>query len=599
MRGIRVHYLVIWSGEEVSGSPVDEAVLVAEQPRDVLRGIVYHAGKLGGVGFPIHAIGLTNAAGERIDEGDIHGSVAGMGLLSLLPGVKLEPEPTQGRAGRFGLAAQLGLTGSSRLQLARHLALEIVRDHGRLGSEIPSERFQREDITALVRRFRYQDLGLDLFDVRNFGTGRGTPIPAHVEWKERTLQVSLDRGGVELDLDRIEAKDWSDELRRHSRRLDMTLAVRWRQQIDSAVDTVRERVCLEVEEALGELLSSHRWGQTLAEHVIEQIRKNLNERRLALLGPAGSLEEALAALDRSVARRPNALEVWLRTALWLGPALFVFAVILRSGYGDFRGALFPVILVAAGIAAGFFGTAVYLIRMRRMLRNARRLVIDHILSRQEAILSENGVDGLEEVLGILARKLNDAELRIAEDRAGLGAARSALEEQTSQELPGGFAFAPLLRHPNEYREALRASSPDVVGLVGRLETENALSPVDVSQESGQRYEDFLIRWCLARIAQKEDIRQLPFREVWAIHARHARLTDAAGALGQLQRRSSPLGKIDSRTLQERLFLPAGVDVPDVIETGDRAPEDSLPPIEHLELPFLCCVQTAYVPEGGD
>ncbi len=536
-----------------NGSDTIRTITIATNPVDVTP-----AGEARGVRR--YFVGPRNAAGETTGDDAIIGSVAGALLLFALPGSRPGPDPTEDRAATFGLSAFHGVIGASRRQLARHLAAALLAIHGRPASEVDQQRFQGQDLAEFVQDHSLETLLPRLFDPRLFDTGRTEPIPAVPQIDDnRLVEITLDRGAVALKLAPGEETLWSEQLVRYSRTLEMTVAVRWRRQMESAFRNLARTVPDALVERVRTYVARTVNGHALMRDALERVRTDHEHELLSLPDPSARLEPALRELDHAVAARPGALDLWLRTALWVLPAAGAAALVLTRLMDDDREKWFALGVAVLVAAAGVLGVVQRLDAARQRILKSRDRAVAIILDRQEAILSQNAVGYVQDLVALLRRGRESALEFLAKDEEAITVARRTLDEALARPVEGPVTFEPVLRTRKEYEEAHRLLNANTDQLLEGLGGEDGLSPQAVQIAHNMALPEWLTTWCDARIVEGRAVRPIPFSSAWEIRLKGRPEGNVHDELAALQRRAEPLGSVEMSCKQMAMrVVPAGV-----------------------------------------
>jgi len=536
-----------------------------------------------------YLVSPTSQSDLALDEQELVAIAAGAILTSLAPEGREELSTTRGGAGAFGFAGYYGLAGALRRRLAESVARALVESHlaGRPVREasIP----EPQGVTAFLERFSPRPLALALFDPRRLGELRPEPIPARAAWAGgETLQVTLDRGAFAAELRRGEELHWSRRIRRLSRTLDMSLATLWRQQLGRAASDLCEELRQRVVSDFRGVLETLPYAPAWAERLLAEIDKRLAVKRSAMGSAGDELEPALAALDAAVAARPNPLVLAARMALWVAPALIAAGGILAALYPDLRAPAFTTGLVAGGLALAAGAVVLRIHRAHRAVMRARNRALAVVLGRQEALLSQNAIAYLADVLATLRQELDQARHDLESHRRALGETALELEKRTAEPLAESRALAPVIARPEEIAEAHAALAIDLGTWLLAWTGSGALAGLHDPSSAPTLFLDRTVAWCEARILAGTALHVPAFGHLWAIRKRQRGSGTVEQALASLWRRAAPCVTAPLAGDEAAAVLaPADIHA-ELTRAELPCPPDQLH--EASTMPLLCCLR---------
>lgn len=600
----RVRHWVVWDRHEIGRVPSGLSDIIALSPTDlfaaIVSGIMDGAVQLPGdwpASLRPFFVGPALATGEQLSHTDVVNSVAGLLFAMLLPSLAIELDVPAGRAGTFGFSTATGLSGASMQRLGEHLAYRLLSLHLDTSRKDRS-RSLPETVTAVLEEHDPQRLGERLFDPRQLPRLRPEAIPAQVHWTgDRELRVILDRGAVGLQLPAREPEIWSQLLRRFSRAFDLTVAVRWRRQLELAARAVAAEIRRTFVPRCETLLDTLPFSPMYVEEALATLDDRLSSERRPVPDRPGDLERVLDELDARVSALPNPLALALRMALWMIPLLVVGTSVVHAMYlGSPRGLLWPVIFAVVVAVGAIASVLLQLLRSHKDLANARARAISVVVARQEAFLSNNAVGYLGEVLGELRGQMQVAGQSVAAYRDGARRALSSLEVRTCGDLAVSLTMDAVLSRPDEYRDTADQLGVQLEEWLRDAASTGLLTPPRASSSPDDAWAASLAEWCAEHVRMVRGIRVLTFVDLWAIRRRHRGGGTLEECLHALVRRGAPLLPVPVQGGAIILGVPTSMHT-DVKALCRADPHLSGVEVRTIaELEALICLRTALLPE---
>ncbi len=600
----RVRHWVVWDRQEIGHAPSGLSDIIVLNPTDFFAAIVGGVtdGPLppGGdwpVGLRPFSLGPTLATGEQISRADVVRSVAGLLFGTLLPSLAIDLDVPPKRAGTFGFSAAVGLSGASLQRLGEHLAQRVLTVH--LDSAHRDRGGSLPAVAAdLIEEHDPRRLGERLFDPRQLPRLRPEPIPAQVKWNEHSeLDVKLGGGALGLQLAAHEPHAWSQRLRELSRAFDLTVAFRWRRQLELAARIIAAEIRRTFVPRCVTLLDSLPFSPTFVEEALATLEDRLSAERKPIPDRSNDLERVLHELDARVAALPNPLALALRMALWTIPLLTVGASVVHAWYlGSPRALFLPVIFVVVVAVGAIAGVLLRLVRSHQHLANARARAIGVVVARQEAFLSGNAMACLDEVLRELRGQLGVARQSVAAYRETARGALSSLEASVHSDLASSLTMDAVLTRPSEYRDTADHLQPQLEEWLKDAAKAGILSPPRASRSPGDAWAAALADWCAERVQLGTGMRAPTFAELWEIRRKHRDSGTLEECIGALVRRAVPLSRAPIRGGPIILAVPPSMGPQVAAICGADRNLSGVQVREITEIEAFICLRTAMRPE---
>lgn len=544
------------------------------------------------VGPSVLLVSPIAASGAIIPETQLTGEVAGTILLHLFPEISDRLIRAGHTVESSGFAGYCGLAGNALERLAQHAAVAITTLQ--LDAKRVAQGTEREPglITKFVGEWSPQALGLRLFDPRLVGGLHVTPIPAVPTWADDgTLLIRLDRAAVAVQLPDRTPAGWSASIRKISRTFDMSRTSVWRQQLQQAAAALTwdmvSRVQREFRNAEESLVFAPAW----CERALQTLGERASAPRRAMPVHEAGLDEPLAALDSAVAARPNAFVLAGRHALWLAPALVAAATVLHALYPPGRAAIFSVLAAAAGVAVAGAALVRKLAKAHETVIAARDRAIDTVIVRQEAIMSQNAVGYLEDLVGKLREVLHLCEQELGNNRRILSNGLQRLTQAVTTELPGTPPISAVLSQPAEFVCLFEhLDTPTQRWLVEAVNDVKIWAFSEDSENVGS-WPERLADWCGRKIARQEDGVKLPsWGELWDVRRKTRQESGLTTVATTLWQRAEPM--TDAPRQIETLLWVAPPDlVTELRSATSEAGLEGADVIETRSVPLVCCVRS--------
>lgn len=531
--------------------------------------------------------------GETIQREDLVGSLAGLVLASLLPTFPGSTLSTPGTISTAGFAGFYGIVGPARTQLSHWIARKLLKDHLQT-DPLAGNPVLPPPITEILELASPRRLCVSLFDARWVeGLGR-SGIPAAPRWDGDKFRADLNEAAIALSLEEIDERDWALRLGEYSRGFDMTIAYEWKTILERTAPKLSSALIEAVSPRMDALLNQTAYSPGAVRRTLEEMSSQIEEKRVPAGSTNGDLETALRDLASAVESRPNALALGLRLGLWVLPALIVGAMILSHLYDGIRGTVFPVVWM---VASGGLAAAWFLLRIQsahRRVLQSRNDAISVMVGRQEAILAENALGYLDEILVALRVEIDRWSVQLESYRSVLEGALETLHARLEEPLAGSMTLGPVLRSPEEYEVLFGKSVLSPQEWIQSAAEGGALARLGEGGRDHDTLSSEFVSWVETRLGEASPGIQIPgYGELWEIRRDVRKASQAVEDAFQIlferavPPASEPLG------IEQRLFGVHRDIWSKTEETLERNPDlQGATAFEVKEIPILFCMRAA-------
>lgn len=542
---------------------------------------------------PLDLVGTQCSSNLRVDPGQLPSVVAAFLMAFLIPDLRARLE-VGSQVASLGAAGYYGPTGLLYQRLGAFVARRLIELHLREEGVRTGRQLLPGELEKFLANFSPEELALRLFDPRLFDELHMRPIPAVPQWTgDGTLLVRLDRAAIALELEGLSPRLWSDHIRRFSRGFDMSLATVWRQKMGRAARVLREEIAgsflPRFQELLGRLAFSPAWMRRL----LAELRQRLQARRPPLPMESGDLKPALESLDKAVAALPNMVALVARTLLWVLPAAVVGTTILFAAYPPPRAWALTTLLLATAAVVTVGGVLGPWMAARGRLYAARDRAVDLVHRRQEAIVSQNALAYLQDLVATLSVSADRAQRCLEDYCARLREAAQKLHEELETPFEEDSFFAPVVARPQELEAFFQR-----LGIDEELWLKEAVAQgLFAVTESGLPNSWWLklTAWCAERLSSGATGVGVPsFGDLWMIRSEVRGEPPIGEALQRLWQKAEPLCECEQGSTERAVFLlPVGLRAAAGVAWArlpQFRPEEGL---VEANMPLLICVRRRY------
>lgn len=528
--------------------------------------------------------------GQQIDPSEFEAAIAGFLSLYVLFDATVSSREIERKARTFGFAGKVGLSGDALAQMAAHISHDLLARHLE-NRELPPDLPAGQDLARWLSRHSPEELLKDLLIPTSKGGCARSVIPVVTRWIDggsgRILETELDDANLAITLLKHKMETWPEEVRGFAHAFSMTHSVRWKMIVEEAAQRLSAQVA---DRLVPDLLDV----ANRLPHSIAHLRRALDKLKERIATPRSPIEVASVDFDGAVddlqtaiQERPNPFWLVLKTAMWALPAIVLGSLGLDVLFTGLRGVIFPV--GWAGLIV-VLATALVLQRIasaNRRIQRVRDRALRAMMGQQEAILSENLVGYLSEVVTVLETELVNAEAKLDQLEATWRHDLETLASKTAIGLEAPLTLEPVLTTPDEYKDAVRS-----LGLDGETWLLDALGAGLFTEDTSgsTAASSRLLKWTVRRLETPGEVPLPDFRKLWEIRQRHRGGDSLREVVGQLWRRAAPLTDNPPNEPANLFLTPLeltdevgqlaeGADYPDGVEVRPLA-----------ELPLLGCIR---------
>ncbi len=461
---VGVYHYVVAGREEFAG---DRATVSLTSPADVMAWIVIDTEPgLDPPGpaarAPMFWLTPVNAKGLALDPETVIDVAATLLLVETLPATPPAFSLPTGTMSA-GVGGAYGLAGDVLRHLATVVSARLLTDHLVPDPRVKETSSVPPDIAALVRRYTLDSLAGAVLDPELVPVAVPDPVPGVVRLDGELVTAALDRGRVALSLPSNE-DEWPSTLYHTSRMFDLTLAQRWKEQVEASTDHLLRQIEDEVPLALERIASGRAHGPAFVDHVLTQVERGIRtDPRAPQATP--DVSGALDALRRALAARPHPVALAFRAALAFGTPALVTAGALLQIYRDARGPLFAALLLPCAAGTGFLFVQRRIRSTSRAAIACRDAAVDSVIRRQEVLLASQIAEGLRRLRTGLAAMVSRGRTHLQAYVEAVTTARDEAAQAVAAVPTGTAVLKPVIRELRQYEQiadAIQDGLPDLL-----------------------------------------------------------------------------------------------------------------------------------------
>ncbi len=243
-----------------------------------------------------------------------------------------------------------------------------------------------------------------------------------------------------------------------------------------------------------------------------------------------------------------------------------------------------------GLALGAGAVIRRVLAAHRVVLRARDSALDIVLGHQEALLSQNALAYLADLIGLLRQGVEQCRNDLEQATAHLGAANLELDGALAGALPESPGLAPALVRRDEYQAALDDLRLDGDEWVAEACSAGMFAGLHDGGLDRSGWRDRLVAWCTERIAADKGCHKPDYGRLWQPRA----LLRGQGALTEaiklLWDRSVACADAPAVGSEIALFvLPLDLDA-GAGKAAESASAQTAKVVETTVVPLACCAR---------